>query len=99
MTGDVLEQFRNWWPLMLSVGGLIAGAVGWQYGVRGNHERCTWRIDQLEEEVDRLAAKVEALKTAQNASGMNLTIIEVSLRQIKEMLTEVREDVKTKADK
>ena len=99
MAVDVAQQFREWWPLILSFAGLIAGAAGWQYGVRSKHERNSWRIDQLEEDVTDLSVKVAALQSHQNESGMNLTVIEVSLRQIKEMLTEVREDMKTKADK
>ena len=96
---DALQQFREWWPLVLSVGGLVAGSVGWYYGVRGGQERSAWRISRLEEDVAELTTRVEAIKAAQNQSGTNLTIIEVTLRQIKEMLTEVREEVKHKADK
>ncbi|KHQ50394.1 hypothetical protein [Mameliella alba] len=99
-----MEQFiRDWAP---AVAALIGIAFAWRLGIAQN----TWRTQQLEKEIaelklqfakefSELKDRVKSLEAHRLSDVEILATIQTTLTQMSRLLTEIREELKTKADK
>lgn len=100
MIGQVLQEW--WHVLVFMASGVVAFILG--------KERNRWKIDQLGKELnkafvelDKLETKVDGLKDAAavNATTMSnaVTALQTQMTNIYSLLTEVRDELRKKADK
>lgn len=90
------EIIRDWWPIGFAI---VTGIGGAWLAVTSRQTRNIWRIEHLEKTAADIDHEVEKLKTLQSKSDINMQVIEVTLKQIKDIMTEIRSDLRGKADK
>lgn len=90
--GTIWGIINDWWAFAAFVaGGVIAFLMG--------QERRRYRVDDLARKVERLDEDVRDLKAQGSADAVTLAEIRVQLKTIISALSDIREDVKGKADK
>lgn len=90
--GSIWGIIQDWWAFAAFVaGGVIAFLLG--------QERRRYRVDDLARTVERLDKDVRDLRAQGSADTVTLAEIRVQLRTIISELSNMREDVKGKADK
>ena len=91
-----MELLRELWPLGAA---LLTGLMGWV----ASQARTLHRLQSMEQRVKEAEEDIEALQNSRSADAVTLGVLEVTLRQIKDMLgdmrNEMREGLRSKADK
>ncbi|BBU58488.1 hypothetical protein KU6B_47530 [Mameliella alba] len=88
-----MEQFiQDWAP---SFAALIGIAFAWRLGVAQN----AWKTQQLEKDLLEIKDRVKSLEAHRLSDVEILATIQTTLTQMSRLLTEIREELKTKADK
>jgi hypothetical protein len=87
-----MEWLKEWWPLG-------AAAVGTLLGYNTSQNRTAYRLGTLERRVEKAEHDIEVLESSRSADAVTLGIIQASLEQIKSILGDMREEIRSKADK
>lgn len=86
MNDAFLTAIRDWWGFAAFV---VAGVIGWALG----QQRQQYQISDLNGEIKRLAARVEALETQGRAEAVTLSQINTTLATVQALLGGLREDM------
>ncbi|OWV42173.1 hypothetical protein [Mameliella alba] len=88
-----MEQFiKDWAPAFAA---LIGIAFAWRLGIAQN----AWKTQQLEKDLLEIKDRVKSLEAHRLSDVEILATIQTTLTQMSRLLTEIREELKTKADK
>ena len=90
--GTIWAVIRDWWAFGVFVGG---GVIAFLLG----KERQRFRIDELARRMKELDADVQSIKRQTAAEAISLAEIRVELRANTQALTDLRNDLKGKADR
>jgi DNA anti-recombination protein RmuC len=88
-----MEQFVRDWAGALAA--LVGIAFAWRLGIAQN----AWKTQQLEKELSEIKDRVKSLEAHRLSDVEILATIQTTLTQMSRLLTEIREELKTKADK
>lgn len=78
---------------------VVAGIGGWALSQSSRQARNIWRLDHMEAEMAEIQQVLKELRKSQAGNELNMQVLEVNLRQIKEILGDIRTDLRGKADK
>lgn len=92
MPETTIAALREWWPFgVFLIGGWVSFLIG--------KERQRWRVDQIGIEVSKQGARIDKLEAQGQAEAVTLGEIKVTQELILAALSNLRDDLKGKADK
>ena len=87
-----MDVIKEWWHIGAT---MFAAVVAYIIGQNRN----AWQVAQLEKDIADIRQRVQALETQGTVEAVTLGKIETLLKSLHESIAELRNEVKSKADK